>query len=724
MSLLPGARLLAIALVPGMIMTIPAAARLATEQTTELAEPEDPYLWLEDISGQRAMDWVRARNAETARALEDGAEYRALEAGILEVLDSTAKIPYVAKAGAFYYNFWRDAGHPRGLWRRTTLAEYRKPEPAWEVLLDLDALGAAEGQSWVFHGARFLRPGFDRCLLLLSPGGSDATVVREFDPGRRAFVADGFTLPLAKTSVGWIDRDALFVGTDTGPGSMTDSGYPRTVRIWRRGTPLAQARLVFEGGPADMAVSAHHDPTPGFERDLVFRKPSFFTQEVHLLGPEGGLARVEAPADADVDLHREWLLIRLRSPWAVAGRTYPAGALLAADFAAFMAGSRRLTVLFRPTATRSLEAWDWTRHHLILNVLDDVKNRLQVLTPRPAGRPWPAEPLKGAPALGTVAAHGVDPDTSDDYFMTVTDFLTPDSLYLGQIGQEPERLKAAPAFFDATGLEISQHFTRSLDGTRIPYFQVARRGLKRDGSHPTLLTGYGGFEVSLTPSYSGVAGRAWLARGGVYVVANIRGGGEYGPRWHQAALKANRPRAYEDFAAVARSLIARRVTSARHLGIQGGSNGGLLVGNMLTRYPELLGAVVCQVPLLDMRRYSRLLAGASWMEEYGDPDRPGDWAYLKDLSPYRNVAAGRDYPPVLFMTTTRDDRVHPGHARKMMARMQAMGYAVSYFENTEGGHGAGADNWQTAHYWALNYRFLERRLNPPPAPAAPAAPGG
>ena len=271
MSLLPGARLLAIALVPGMIMTIPAAARLATEQTTELAEPEDPYLWLEDISGQRAMDWVRARNAETARALEDGAEYRALEAGILEVLDSTAKIPYVAKAGAFYYNFWRDAGHPRGLWRRTTLAEYRKPEPAWEVLLDLDALGAAEGQSWVFHGARFLRPGFDRCLLLLSPGGSDATVVREFDPGRRAFVADGFTLPLAKTSVGWIDRDALFVGTDTGPGSMTDSGYPRTVRIWRRGTPLAQARLVFEGGPADMAVSAHHDPTPGFERDLVFR---------------------------------------------------------------------------------------------------------------------------------------------------------------------------------------------------------------------------------------------------------------------------------------------------------------------------------------------------------------------------------------------------------------------------------------------------------------------
>ena len=683
-------------------MTIPAGARVPTgqaaEQKPDPAAAEDPYLWLEDITGDRALAWVRERNAETARALETSDGYRALEADLLQVLDSEAKIPYVGKAGDFYYNLWRDARHPRGLWRRTTLAEYRKPEPAWDVVLDLDALGRAEGQGWVFHGAQFLRPGFDRCLLLLSPGGSDATVVREFDLASRSFVQDGFTLPLAKTSVSWIDRETLFVGTDTGPGSMTASGYPRTVRIWRRGTPLAAARLVFEGRAGDMAVSAVHDPTPGFERDLVFRRPSFFTQECHLLGRDGSLARLDLPADAEPDFHREWLLIRLRSAWTLGTRSYPAGSLLAADFAAFMAGRRRLTVLFRPTAARSLESWNWTRQHLILNLLDNVKNRLAVLTPpQRAGRAWSRAPLPGAPALGSVAAHGVDPETSD-------------GLYLGSIGRPPERLKAAPAFFDAAGLEITQHFTRSLDGTRIPYFQVARQGLKADGSHPTLLTGYGGFEVSLTPYYSGILGRAWLARGGVYVVANIRGGGEYGPRWHQAALKANRPRAYEDFAAVARALVARKVTSPRHLGIQGGSNGGLLVGNMLTRYPELLGAVVCQVPLLDMKRYSHLLAGASWMEEYGDPDRPEDWDFLKTISPYRNVQPGRSYPPVLFMTTTRDDRVHPGHARKMMAKMQAMGYPVSYFENTEGGHGAGADNRQTAHYWALNYGFLERRL--------------
>ena len=670
---------------------------------------DDPHLWLEDVDGPEAMAWVRERNAETARELEQGAGYRELEDGILGILDSAARLPYVSKAGAFYYNFWRDAGHPRGIWRRATLEEYRKAEPGWELVLDLDALGAAEGQSWVFHGARFLRPGCDRCLILLSPGGSDAHVVREFDPAARAFVPDGFSLPLAKSTVSWIDRDTLFVATDFGPGSMTSSGYPRIAKAWKRGTALAEARTVFEGRPEDMAVDAYHDPTPGFERDFAVRRPSFFTEELHLLGPDGTLTRVELPADAEADVQREWLLIRLRSPWTVGVRTFPAGALLATDFGAFLAGGRRITVLFRPSARRSLESWSWTRHHLILNLLDDVRNRLFLLTPGPG--PWKRQPFPGAPALGTVSAQGVDPRESDSFFMTVTDFLTPDSLWMGEAGQPPAPLKSAPAFFEAGDLELTQHFTRSGDGTRIPYFQVARKGLKLDGSHPTLLTGYGGFEVSLTPYYSGILGRAWLARGGVYVVANIRGGGEYGPRWHQAALKGNRHLAYEDFAAVARALVARRVTSAKRLGIEGGSNGGLLVGNMLTRHPELMGAVVCQVPLLDMRRYTRLLAGASWMEEYGDPDEPGDWAYLKEISPYRNVRPGQAYPPVLFMTTTRDDRVHPAHARKMMARMQAMGCDVRYFENTEGGHGAGGDNRQTAHFWALCYAFLARTLS-------------
>jgi prolyl oligopeptidase len=669
---------------------------------------EDPYLWLEEVDGAAAMDWVRRRNAETAAELEGSALYQDLERGILGVLDSEARIPYVSKVGAFCYNFWRDARHPRGLWRRTTLEQYRSAEPAWDVILDLDALAAAEGSSWVFHGAQFLRPQCERCLLLLSPGGSDAHEVREFDLGTRAFVPGGFALPAAKSAVSWIDRDSLFVGTDFGPGSMTASGYPRLVKVWRRGTALDQARTVFEARPEDLEVEGFHDSTPGFERDFVLKRPSFFTQERYLLGGDGTLERVAVPGDADTEVHRQWLLIRLRSPWTVGARRYPAGSLLAADFAAFMAGGRQLTVLFRPSATRSLEGWSWTLHHLILNVLDDVKNRLHLLTPGP-GR-WARRPFPGAPDLGTVAAHGVDPRESDDYFMEVTSYLTPESLYLGRAGQAPELIKAAPAHFDAGGLEISQHFTASADGTRIPYFQVSRKGLALDGSHPTLLTGYGGFEVSLLPYYSGTLGLAWLARGGVYAVANIRGGGEYGPRWHQAALKRNRPRAYEDFAAVARDLAARGVTSARHLGIQGGSNGGLLVGNMLTRYPELVGAVVCQVPLLDMRRYSKLLAGASWMEEYGDPDRPEDWAYLRDISPYRNLEPGRAYPPVLLMTTTRDDRVHPGHARKMMAKMLGLGHEALYFENIEGGHGAGADNRQTAHYWALEYAFLLARL--------------
>ncbi|MGA2083357.1 MAG: prolyl oligopeptidase family serine peptidase [Holophaga sp.] len=687
----------------------PAASSLRQSVPAEACTPaDDPYLWLEDITGDEALAWVRARNAETGRELEAWPGYQALEDGILAILDSEAKIPYVAKAGPWYYNLWRDAAHPRGLWRRTSLEEYRKDDPAWEVVLDLDALGRSEGESWVFHGARFLRPGFERCLVMLSPGGSDAHVVREFDPLTREFVPGGFALPLAKSTVGWIDRDTLFVATDFGPGSLTTSGYPRVVRIWQRGTPLGAARAVFEGRPEDLGVEAYHDPTPGFERDFVVRRPSFFTEEMHLLGPDGTLTRVDLPADAEAGVRREWLLVRLRSAWTAAGRRYPAGALLAVRFEAFLAGERRFTVLFRPGRGRSLESWDWTRNHLILDLLDHVKTRLFLLTPGP-GR-WTRRPLPGAPALGTASASGVDPYESDEFFLNVNGYLAPDTLYLGGPGREPEPLKRAPAWFDAAGLEVTQHFAVSRDGTRIPYFQVARAGLALDGSHPTLLNGYGGFEVSLVPRYSGVLGRAWLERGGVFAVANIRGGGEYGPRWHQAALKRNRHRAFEDFAAVARDLAARGVTSPRRLGIEGGSNGGLLVGNLLIREPELVGAVVCQVPLLDMERYSRLLAGASWMEEYGDPERPEDWAWLRAYSPYHNVRADRAYPPVLFMTTTRDDRVHPAHARKMAARMLAQGHDVRYFENLEGGHGAGADNRQAARYWALQYAFLVRTL--------------
>jgi prolyl oligopeptidase len=668
----------------------------------------DAYVWLEDVTGDKAMAWVRARNAESAKELETGERFKTLQADILEILDSDARIPYVSKSGAYCYNFWRDAKNPRGFWRRTTLEEYRKPIPKWETVLDVDALGAAEKESWVFKGAQFLRPEYRRCLVSLSRGGADATVTREFDVQTKSFVKDGFQLPEAKSQVSWVDIDTVFVGTDFGAGSMTTSGYPRIAKIWKRGRPLAEAKLVFEGKPTDMAAYAAHDPTRGFERDFVLRIPSFFSRETFLLEPNGRMRKIDVPDDAETDVTREWLTIRPRTPWTVGGKTYAAGSLLTARFDEFMAGKREITVLFEPTATTSLDGYSWTRHYLILNVLDDVKSRVYVLTPGP--REWKREPFIGAPAFGTVSPSAVDPDESDAYFMTVTDFLTPTTLHMGEIGKAPEKLKAAPAFFDASSLEISQHFTTSKDGTRIPYFQVSPKGMKPDGTHPTLLTGYGGFEASMVPSYSGVVGMAWMSKGGVYVLANIRGGGEYGPKWHQAALKKNRPRAYEDFAAVAEDLVKRKVTSARHLGIEGGSNGGLLVGNMLTTYPQLFGAIVCEVPLLDMQRYSHLLAGASWMEEYGDPDKPEEWAFLKTFSPYQNVKPNAQYPPTLFMTTTRDDRVHPGHARKMMAKMKDMGYDVRYFENTEGGHGSGADNKQSAHFMALAYTFLRQKL--------------
>jgi prolyl oligopeptidase len=685
----------------------------ARRQAAALPSAEkDPHLWLEEVTGEKPLAWVKEHNARTERLLASTSEFARLEAGILEVLDSRERIPYVTQVGPYLYNFWKDAANPRGLWRRTTLEEYRKADPAWEVLLDLDALCRAEGEKWVWHGAQILEPACRRALISLSRGGADADVVREFDLTERRFVEGGFFVPEAKTDVDWIDENTLYVGTDFGPGSLTDSGYPRIVKVWRRGTPLSQAETVFEGQKTDMAVSATFDDTPSFERHLVKRTITFYTGETYLREPGGALRRIEVPLDAVPSVHREWLLVELRTPWTVGGRTYPAGALLAARFDDFMAGTRDLAVLFEPTPTVSLSSFVWTRNRLFLLTLDDVKSRLWILDP--AGGEWRREPLGDRAELSTLSVWALNARDSDGYFLTRNDFLTPTTLYLGEPGRALEKLKELPAFFDASGLEVSQHFAVSDDGTRIPYFQVSPRGLVLDGRNRTLLTGYGGFEISELPFYSGAVGRGWLARGGVYVLANIRGGGEYGPRWHQAALRENRPRAYEDFAAVARDLLARKVTSPARLGIVGGSNGGLLMGNMITRYPELFGAVVCQVPLLDMKRYSHLLAGASWMAEYGDPDKPEEWAFLRTFSPYHNLRPGVKYPSVLFVTSTRDDRVHPGHARKMMAAMESLGADVLYYENIEGGHGAAADNRQAAHMWALAYTFLWDRLSPGP----------
>jgi prolyl oligopeptidase len=681
----------------------------AGEENKSAPAPKDPYLWLEQVTGEKALEWVKARNAESGKELAEAPGFQELRADLLKILDSKERIPSVNKRGPYFYNFWRDAKNPRGLWRRTTLSEYRKADPKWDILLNLDALGKAEKENWVWEGSQILKAGgYRHALVFFSRGGADAIVVREFDLKTRTFVKGGFELPESKAEVSWIDEYHVYIGTDFGPGSMTNSGYPRIAKRWTRGTPLSSAEVVFEGKATDVSASAIYDDTKGFERHLLTRSPTFYTSELFLLTPDGKRKKVEVPGDAIASLNREWLLIELRSSWTVGGKTYAAGSLLVTRFDDFMNGSRKLTALFEPTPTTSLAGASWTLHHLILNVLDDVKNKLIVLTPGKSG--WARKPLAGASGFATISASGVDSEENDDYFMTVSGYLTPTTLSYGTIGKTPEKLKELPAFFNASGLEVSQRFTASKDGTRIPYFEVSRKGLKLDGTNPTLLYGYGGFEISETPNYNAGVGRAWLIRGGVYVVANIRGGGEYGPRWHQAALKEKRLRAYEDFAAVAQDLIARKVTSAKRLGALGGSNGGLLMGNMITLYPQLFGAIVCQAPLLDMQRYSKLLAGASWMAEYGNPDKPEEWAFIRTFSPYHNVKPGAKYPPVLFTTSTRDDRVHPGHARKMMAKMKDLGYDVRYYENVEGGHSGAADNAQAAYMNALAYTFLWQKL--------------
>jgi prolyl oligopeptidase len=680
---------------------------LATSAYAQAAGEEDPYLWLEDVAGEKALSWVKAQNADSQKVLEAQPGFAELRGDIRTILDSNARIPYVGKQGDFYYNFWRDKTNPAGIWRRTTLAEYKKAEPKWEVLLDLDALNKTEKENWVWHGADCLRPAYTQCLVALSRGGADADVTREFNLATKEWVKDGFFRPEAKGSLSWIDANSVYVGTDFGAGSMTESGYSRITKVWSRGTPMADAKIVYEGKNSDLAVGAYHDHTPGFARDFVARTLAFYNDELYLRNADGTLAKVDAPNTANKSVYREWLSLELREAYTVNGKTYAAGSLIVTKFDDFMKGGRNFDVIFEPTETTSFAGFSPTKNHFILNVLDNVKNRLYVLTYSEKG--WQREPLKDAPGFGTVSASGVDAEESDDYFLTVTDYVTPTTLMMGSIGSSPEKLKQLPAFFDAKDLKIDQFFATSKDGTKVPYFMVSNKNTKLDGKNPTLLYGYGGFEVSLTPGYSATAGRAWLTQGGVYVVANIRGGGEYGPRWHKAALKENRLRAYEDFAAVAEDLIAKKVTSTPHLGIQGGSNGGLLVGNMTVLYPKLFNAVVCQVPLLDMKRYNKLLAGASWMAEYGNPDTD-DWKFIQTFSPYQNVKKDGQYPKVLFTTSTRDDRVHPGHARKMMARMKEQGHDVLYYENIEGGHGGAANNEQAAYMQAVAYAFLKKQL--------------
>lgn len=672
---------------------------------------DDPYLWLEEVLDEQALDWVRERNARTKEEFATPERFQALQSSLRAMLDTDDRIPAPGRRGQYLYNFWRDAEHVRGIWRRTSMAEYRKSEPNWDVIIDVDALAEAEGENWVWGGATVFRPSQERALVSLSRGGADASVVREFDMTARTFLAPdapdhGFYLPEAKSSIGWIDIDTVYVGTDFGPGSLTESGYPRIAKRWQRGTTLDAAETVFEGDPADISVGAGYDRTPGYERHYVSRSTDFFNHESALLHPDGHLQPIETPSDASESWYKNWLLVRTKSSWQVGEDTYPSGTLLATNFDEFLSGERRFEVLFAPDAHTSLYQYGWTEHHLILVTLSDVQTKLAVLTPGADG--WARSELSEAPPMATTTVANLDPlESGDDYMMTTSGFTFPTTLLAGTLGAELELLKQEPSHFDADGLIVEQFFATSLDGTQVPYFVVRKPG----ASGPTLLGGYGGFEVSRTPGYNAGNGIGWLSSGGISVTANIRGGGEYGPQWHTQAQKAGRHKVGEDFAAVAQDLVTRGITTPAQLGAVGGSNGGLLMGIMLTKYPELFGALVCQVPLLDMSRYHKLLAGASWVAEYGDPDNPDEWAFIKEYSPYQNVSKSAAYPPILLTTSTRDDRVHPGHARKMAARLEEYGHNVWYYENIEGGHGGASDNAQAAFQGALIYEFLWTQLD-------------
>ena len=671
----------------------------------------DPYLWLEEVQGDKALAWVRERNAVSTALLQAQPLFADNRAKVLEVLNNRDQIPRVTRRGDYLYNFWRDAKNPRGLWRRTHLEEYRKVQPKWDVLIDLDALGKAENENWVWGGSDCLAPDYNRCLISVSRGGADAKVTREFDIAKREFVKDGFYLPEAKSQLDWVDINTVYVGTDFGPGSMTRSGYARIIKRWKRGTPISEAQFVYEAKESDVAAFATVDKTPNFERTIFGRSADFYNTEINVL-VDGKLVKIDKPSDASLSWQREWAFLLLKSDFKLAERNYKSGSLLAIKFDALMRGERSFELLFEPTATRSLSRSGptTTRDFLLLNILDNVSGRIEEL--QYLGGKWQRREVK-APSPGALGAVGMhDPFVKDDplanhYSMSYLDFLTPASLYLSKAGSdERELLKRNPTFFDSTGMRAEQRFATSKDGTQVPYFVVYPKGVKTDGTNPTVLYGYGGFQISMTPFYSGGWGTTWLQRGGVFVVANIRGGGEFGPTWHQSAIKQNKQKSYDDFAAVAEDLIKAGITKSQHLGIMGGSNGGLLVGAVMVQRPELFGAVVCSVPLLDMQRYHKLLAGNSWMAEYGNPEKADEWAYISQYSPYHNVKKGVKYPKVLFATSTRDDRVHPGHARKMAARMLEQGHDVLYFENIEGGHGGASNNEQRANLVALENTFL------------------
>ncbi len=675
---------------------------------TIAAPDDDPYLWLEEIEGERALAFVEQQNRLTL-AKFGNAGYAGDRDTLAEIYDRPDNIPFVTRHGAHLYNLWKDASNPRGLWRRTTLDEFRKQQPTWDVILDIDKLAAEENEDWILAWVQMLPGSHARAILSLSRGGSDAATLREFDIGAGAFVKDGFVLPEAKSSVDWLDADTLLLSSAYGEGMATTSGYAKTVRLWRRGADVDKAPVIFQTAPANMRVFSSVDLTGANPRAWFIEQLAFFDLNIWLGDENGARTKLDLPTNVIADFHRDWFAARPRAAWTVGTRTYPPDTILGISLSAFLAGDRNFTVLFEAGPRRAPQYFFWSAGKLMLSILDELKPVYEVRSPSLTG--WSRESLPGLPDIGVVDVWRLDGEESEsngDLLANIQDPLNPASLMLIEGVASPALLKQAPRTFATQGLAVTQHEAISVDGERIPYVQTGPGTLT--GDTPVHISAYGGFNHSVRPYYNSAIGKLWLECGGTSVQANIRGGGEFGTRWHEAGRYAGKRLTHDDFAAVAADLVKRGVTRADRIAAEGGSNGGILISNMLTRYPERFGALFCTIPLIDMRRYTKLLAGASWIAEYGDPDKPEEWAWLQTYSAYHTAKPGQNYPPILIATTRRDDRVHPGHARKMAAKLQAMGYEAYFYEPAAGGHGFGKDNKERAAFTALGYTFLREKI--------------
>ncbi len=680
------------------------AASASLVATPVLAdETNDPFLWLEDVEGEKALDWVRAQNKRSLAELEGDSRFEAFHKAALDIYNSEERIAAPSLSGKMVRNFWQDATHVRGLWRQATLESYLTGDPQWETLIDFDRLADEEGENWVFKGVDYLAPDNDRCMVSLSRGGSDAVVRREYLISEKSFVKDGFVLEESKGATAWVDEDTLLVGVDFGAGTMTDSGYPRTTRLLKRGAGISEAPVVFEGEKEDVGIWPYTIVRDGTTYEFITQSRTFFEREHFILGADQKPSKLPFPAKSSVEGVLDGLIVAsLQEDWRHKRKGFKSG-----DIVAYDVKKDKAELVFSPNEKQAVGAIAAPENGLLVQLLDNIAGNVKKFN-RSRGK-WRSEDIS-LPGIGDVSLGSVN-TYGDDFFLYFDSPTDPSTLFY--VDEKGERLdvKRSPEFFDAAGVVTRQHEATSKDGTKIPYFVIGREDVIEAGDAPTIQYGYGGFEVPVTPGYSGTIGKLWYENGGVYVIANIRGGGEFGPRWHQAALKENRQRAFDDFFAVSEDLIARGITSPEKLGAYGGSNGGLLMGAAMIQRPDLYKGQAIGVPLLDMLRYDKLLAGASWVGEYGDPDIEEERAYILKYSPYQNLKADADYPRVFFFTSTKDDRVHPGHARKMGAKMEEMGHPFLYYENIEGGHGAAANRNQAAYRTALQYIYFMRQLS-------------